>query len=511
MRLTITTVSGELFQLDVSEDLEVENLKAFVQVEANVPLEGMQLVHAGRRLTDDKQTLKQLGIADNDVLLVNSAMAEPAVPHSGAAALGRPQQPSVAEQLAQIDFGSICLPGMSPTGAGQPGPNREDDPAFIRDMFLANPDQLAMLKQNNPRLSDALLSGDVGQFAAVLREQQEAHSERERLRLRMLTADPFDVEAQRLMAEEIRQSNIEANMEAAMEHHPESFGTVVMLYINCRVNGFPVKAFIDSGAQTTLMSSACAERCHIMRLVDTRWSGVAKGVGTQRILGRVHMGQIQIEDVFLTSSFSILEEQPMDMLLGLDMLKRHQCVIDLRGNVLRIGTTNTTTPFLPESELPPCARLSNRSEEEARADSMREAEDAELAQAMRESSAAASSAPAATPSASAAPSGVPSAVIRPVTGGTHGSASAAAPIPATAPVAPTPTPTPVQTQTPAQTASPAVVLSIQSTDSFTEKDVEMIIGAGFSRAEAFAELRRCGGDATRAVAALFVRSFKLPK
>ena len=34
--------------------------------------------------------------------------------------------------------------------------------------------------------------------------------------------------------------------------------------------------------------------------------------------------QIQIEKDFLASSFSILEHQPMDMLLGLDMLKRHQ-------------------------------------------------------------------------------------------------------------------------------------------------------------------------------------------
>lgn len=58
-----------------------------------------------------------------------------------------------------------------------------------------------------------------------------------------------------------------------------------------------------------------------------RWSGIAKGVGTQKIIGRIHMVQMQIEGDFLASSFSVLEEQPMDMLLGLDMLKRHQVFI----------------------------------------------------------------------------------------------------------------------------------------------------------------------------------------
>jgi len=52
------------------------------------------------------------------------------------------------------------------------------------------------------------------------------------------------------------------------------------------------------------------------------------------------VGQIQIGEAFLQTSFSILEQQPMDMLLGLDMLKRHQVS---KGRLLPVYTTHYVT------------------------------------------------------------------------------------------------------------------------------------------------------------------------
>lgn len=43
-----------------------------------------------------------------------------------------------------------------------------DDPAAVRDAFFKNPDQLALLKQNNPTLADALLSGNLGNYLSFL-------------------------------------------------------------------------------------------------------------------------------------------------------------------------------------------------------------------------------------------------------------------------------------------------------------------------------------------------------
>ncbi|XP_029433987.1 protein DDI1 homolog 2 isoform X2 [Rhinatrema bivittatum] len=362
MLVTVYCVRRDLseitFSLEVDADFELQNFRALCELESGIPAAESQIIYAEVPLTDSHRSLASYGLKDGDVVILRqkeNADARPAASFPG---------------LPAIDFSSIAVPGASrrqsaqacrssPSAASSSSasPQGLDNPAMLREMLLSNPHELSLLKERNPPLADALLSGDLEKFIRVLLDQQQERARREQERIRLFSADPFDLEAQAKIEEDIRQQNIEENMTIAMEEAPESFGQVVMLYINCKVNGYPVKAFVDSGAQMTIMSQACAERCHIMRLVDKRWAGIAKGVGTQKIIGRVHLAQVQIEGDFLPCSFSILEEQPMDMLLGLDMLKRHQCSIDLKMNVLLIGTTGTQTTFLPEGELPECARL----------------------------------------------------------------------------------------------------------------------------------------------------------
>ncbi|XP_032855403.1 protein DDI1 homolog 2 isoform X2 [Tyto alba] len=372
------------FSLQVDADFELQNFRALCELESGIPAAESQIVYAERPLTDNNRSLASYGLKDGDVVILRQKeTVEP--------------RPSIRfPGLPRIDFSSIAVPGTStqqhqapaqrlrPSPPDAPSfPQGLDNPALLREMLLANPHELSLLKERNPPLAEALLSGDLEKFTRVLLEQQQDRARREQERIRLYSADPFDLEAQAKIEEDIRQQNIEENMTIAMEEAPESFGQVVMLYINCKVNGHPVKAFVDSGAQMTIMSQACAERCNIMRLVDRRWAGIAKGVGTQKIIGRVHLAQVQIEGDFLACSFSILEEQPMDMLLGLDMLKRHQCSIDLKKNVLVIGTTGSQTTFLPEGELPECARLAyGAGREDVRPE---EIADQELAEAIQKS------------------------------------------------------------------------------------------------------------------------------
>lgn len=322
MRITVMTADEQIIGLDVDPDESVENVKALLEVESRVPLQQQQLLYNGKEMRNHEK-LSGLGVRDGDLIMMVS-------------------------NAAGVSGSSSNDSGLNPDGSAV-------NPEAFRQQIQRDSNLMAQLFQTDPELAQAISGGDVNKLQEILRQrhlQREAMRRKEEEELALLYADPFDVEAQKKIEAAIHQKGIDENWAAALEYNPEAFARVVMLYVDMEVNGVPIKAFVDSGAQATIISKSCAERCGLLRLLDQRYKGVAHGVGQTEILGRIHVAPIKIGNVFYPCSFTVLDSPNMDFLFGLDMLRKHQCIIDLKENVLRVGGGEVSVPFLPEKDIP---------------------------------------------------------------------------------------------------------------------------------------------------------------
>eukprot|EP01041_Mallomonas_annulata_P002637 gene2637-5175_t len=245
-------------------------------------------------------------------------------------------------------------------------------PEQLLEHLTSHRDALLEVQHASPELYNAVIARDIPAIRMIIMRNilsgQVQQYERQQEIIKM-EADPMNPEYQRKIAEEIRMKNVEENRDLAMEQMPEAFGSVIMLYINVELNGKPLQAFVDSGAQMTIMSVACAERCNLMRLVDPAWSGVARGVGTAKIVGRIHIAQMKLGNSFFPISITVLEKNDLDFIFGLDMLKRFRCIIDLSANSLRVEGNNgfEEALFISEGDLIRKGFLNDLTEEEENA------------------------------------------------------------------------------------------------------------------------------------------------
>ncbi|OAF72039.1 hypothetical protein A3Q56_00170 [Intoshia linei] len=144
---------------------------------------------------------------------------------------------------------------------------------------------------------------------------------------------------------------IDNNMTASIEFTPESYVNVVLLFVDCSVNNVHIRALIDTGCQSTIMNDKIAEKCNIMHLCDERFSTVAKGIGTKHTGGKIHLAEIEIGSEKYHTSLTILKDMDMEVIIGLDLMMRHRCIIDLNQRKLLFGSSNNFVSFLPESQI----------------------------------------------------------------------------------------------------------------------------------------------------------------
>ena len=325
MLLTISFQHNDtVLSVDVSSDMTLGDLKAYIEAESSVPVAQQILIYKTSLMANDSLPLSNWNIAENDLLVL-------AV---------QPSQNTASES------------GSGLSGTNSSGTDRlYADVERVRTQMLDDQVLRQGVQQTYPQLIEVI--NDPLRFREVMIEIERKRVQEENARqqeLKRLQDDPYNEESQQKILELIQQDAVMENLNAALEHNPEVFGRVTMLFVEVMVNGHPVKAFVDSGAQSTIMSTECVEACDLTHLIDKRFQGIAKGVGTAKILGRVHSAPLKFGNAFLPCSLTIMDQKNVDLLLGLDMLKRHQGLIDLKRNVLVLG--DSEVPFLPESDIP---------------------------------------------------------------------------------------------------------------------------------------------------------------
>jgi len=297
-----------------------------------------------------------------------------------------PHLASSSSIMSQSSTEPVRWDGMTLDQAVASNPNPRCIVTLLKDETKQHSNLFKELNYQNPILAKKLKAACFEDAVKIWSEHVQKSSmnmaltramnaTKEREMTNRLHMNPMDEEANAYFGEKIRQSNVDAQYQQMMEQFPESMGRVLMLYIDAEINGHPIQAFVDSGAQMTIMSKSFAERCNLFHLLDTRFKGVAVGVGTGNILGRIHIAPLKVNGHFFPCTISIMDDgdkgmgdKNMDFLIGLDMLKRHRCCIDLANNKLIFGgglddssssSSNNNnnnkpmeTPFLYEKDLP---------------------------------------------------------------------------------------------------------------------------------------------------------------
>ena len=317
-RVTINDLfKGLLFELDVEPNTTVDVLKLKLSALQNVSYNKITLFYNGKELNDNKCTLQTLNINAGDIIIMD------------------------LKKTQRTNFNSIS-----------------DEAAYLVEKSLIDSQFLDQLCNKDSELVEAILSENLQSVIAVLQKRKAQQPQQiqqpnraNNVSLNQQNLNPYDADYQKKIEEMITRERLDKLQHETYENYPELFVPTEMLYIHGRINGVDTEIFVDTGAQTTVISKKFAEKANILKNVDPRYAGIILGVGQTKSLGRIWQVPLQVEGRHFILSATVIEKFNHDILLGLDMMKRHRCAVDLNKNKLIFTLEGVETGFLKDNEV----------------------------------------------------------------------------------------------------------------------------------------------------------------
>jgi DNA damage-inducible protein 1 len=187
--------------IEVESDETIENIKAILEVEFNLPILRQVLSFEGKVL-DNASRLSSSGVKNNDMLMLDEQRAP--IPRAAGAAQAAPGPRQGAIGLDML--GSFFNPYQ----------RHMREAEELLQLATVDPHLRRRITENNASLGAALESNNAQTVAKELSEIHRLKAENEAKKqaaIMRLNSNPMDVEAQREIEEAIRLENIDKNLE----------------------------------------------------------------------------------------------------------------------------------------------------------------------------------------------------------------------------------------------------------------------------------------------------------
>ena len=118
-------------------------------------------------------------------------------------------------------------------------------------------------------------------------------------------------------------------------------------------NNVCVEMMVDTGAESSVISSELAKTLGLDKNIDRSHWGVAAGVGRARIIGKIRNVIATFGHVEFDMEFIVLDVPEKMLILGMDQLRKYNVIIDLQRDVLIFGGVGgVEVPMLPPDQQP---------------------------------------------------------------------------------------------------------------------------------------------------------------